>query len=141
MYAYWMIAVVACLDAGDEGLRRMEPFARRLVRFMRLVDTVVDIEDDIRNDLWGGAVARIALEARDQQDADRIVREITEECAQLLSVLQGEVAGLFWEPGDAFSLADILWAYVWTGAGGLIPGWQDKGLEAINRERAATATT
>ena len=56
-------------------------------------------------------------------------------------MLQGEVARLYWESGDAFSLADILWAYVWTGAGGQIPGWQDKGLEAINRERAATLTT
>ena len=140
VYAYWMIAVVACLDAGDAGLRRMEPFARRLIRFMRLVDTVVDIEDDIRNDLWGGAVARIALEAHNQQDADRIVREITEECVQLLDVLQGEVASLYWDAGDAFSLADILWAFVWTGAGGQIPGWRDKGLEAIERERSAAAT-
>lgn len=134
LHAYWMIALVACLGVGEEGVKKMEPFARRFIRFMRQVDSVVDIEDDIRNDAWGGMVARIALEARDQDDADRIVTETADECAQLLQDLRDTVSHIFWEPGDAFSLADILWAYVWTWAGGQIPGWQDKGLEAVNRE-------
>ncbi len=112
LYAYWMIALVACLGVGEEGVKKkMEPFARRFIRFMRQADSVVDIEDDIRNDVWGGMVARIALEAHDQNDADRIVSEATDECVRLLQDL-GNVSDIFWEPGDAFSLADILWAYV-----------------------------
>jgi hypothetical protein len=122
-YSYWIIAMSACLGLNEGAIRLMEADARKYIRLTRLVDGVVDVEDDIKNDLWGGLAARLALEAKDQSHADQIVMQVADECVQLLGVLNGKLAQTYWRLGDAFSLADILWVLVWSWAGGNAASW------------------
>jgi hypothetical protein len=121
----WIVALSACLGFDAAAVKQMEPFAHTLNRLTRLVDSVVDAADDIKQDLWGGLAVRLALGATDQASADRIVMDVAEECVTLLTELaEGPASQLKWQAGDPFTLMDVFWAYLWSWAGGETPGWQ-----------------
>jgi len=123
-YSFWIVGLSACLGLDTVAIRSMEPFANGLTRLTRLIDSIVDVDEDIRQDLWGGLAVRLALDATDQAAADRIVMEVIEECVLLLQALaNGPAATLTWKPEDPFTLVDIFWAYLWNWAGGPTPGW------------------
>lgn len=125
-YSHWVVAISSCLDGDLSSIQRMEGPARKYIRLARLIDSVVDIEDDIKNDLWGGMTVRLALEANSQSDVDRLVMESADECVQLWQSLEKTFSQYKLQPSEPFTLADILWAYLWTSAGGEVPGINEK---------------
>ncbi len=125
-YSYWAVALSACLGLDKSAIEKMEALAKQYIRLTRLLDSVIDVGDDIKNDIWGGMTVRLALEANTQADADRLVMETAEECAQIWQSLEKTFAAYQWHPDDPFTLADVLWAYLWTWAGGEVPGVSEK---------------
>lgn len=121
-YAFHAIAQSVCLGLDETSARKMEPFASNYTRLTRLVDGVADLKDDLRKGSWSGLTVRLALEAGDQAAAERIVMDTADECADLLTASLHRLPEMHWQAGDSFTLADILWAYVWTWAGGEVAG-------------------
>lgn len=117
-YAYWVIALSTCLGMDESAVRKMEDFAKKFTRLLRLTDGITDIDLDVQKDTWSGLTVRLALEAATQAQADALVEAVADECVTLLRTTSKMVEGLHWQSGDEFSLADILWAYIWVSLGG-----------------------
>jgi len=138
----WIVGLSACLGLNEAAVAQMEPFARNLNRLTRLVDSVVDVDDDIKQDLWGGLAVRLALNAKDQASADRIMMSVAEECvALLIELAEGPASQLKLQAGDPFTLMDVLWAYLWSGAGGETPGWQPPSVAELQAAAMSPAQT
>ena len=104
----------------------MQGPVKKIIRLSRLLDSVVDVEEEVNNDLWGGMGVRLALEANTQKEADAIIQQAAAECAGSWLSLEPSFAAYKWHRDDEFTLADVLWAYLWTWAGGQVEGLGEK---------------
>lgn len=118
LQAFWVLAISACLGLGDEAAQKIKSFALDYGRLTWLVDDVMDLPVDIKNGIWSGLAVRLSLETQDQQQADKLVQEVAQDCVQLMTQLYDELGDVRWQDDDPFSLADILWAYLWAWLGG-----------------------
>ena len=116
--AFWAGAVSACLGESNDAALRLKDFSRNYARLTWVVDDVMDLETDFNQDLWNGFAVRLALEAHNQADAEKVIDDLSVECCEIVVALNQQLGQAYWQTGDAFSLADILWAYIWTWLGG-----------------------
>lgn len=116
--AFWAMALGACLGMDEQAISAMSPFVRDYANLVAEVDGAVNVAVDIRKQVWSGFAAKLALNAHNQKDADRILDDTVNECVSLLVSIPESLDSCYWQAGDAFSLKDILWAYVWTWSGG-----------------------
>jgi hypothetical protein len=116
--AFWALALTSCLGGNEKHALATEKFAKGFGRLTWLVDDLSDLDKDIRDDRWSGLAIRLAMSAGDTHSIEQIVLEIADEAGQLIDDLYATAGSLHWEEGDEFSVADILWAYIWSWLGG-----------------------
>lgn len=117
--AFWGLAVSACLGEGEEAARRVEKFARDHGRLTWFADDASDIEKDIKADIWSGLALRIALDAENRNDIENVILGVSGEAGRIVADLYANVGDMYWDSRDSFSVADVLWAYIWAWVGGL----------------------
>lgn len=116
--AFWALAVTACMGESETHTRLIEKFAKSYGSLTWYADDFSDIEKDIHDDRWSGLAIRLALDAKKNGDIEKIVCELADKAGARVTTLY-EVAGdQYWEERDTFSVADILWAYIWAWLGG-----------------------
>lgn len=113
-YSQWIVGLTSCLGFDLDPVNKIQEIATKYIHLSRLLDSVVDIEDDIKNDQWGGMTVRLALEGNSQADVERIILETAEECIQLWQDVEKQFSQYKRHPEDNFTLADILWAYLYS---------------------------
>jgi hypothetical protein len=116
--AFWGLAVSACLAESEATVRSIEQFAKDYGRLTWYADDASDIEKDIKADVWSGLALRLSMEAKSQKDIERVVFSLADEAGQIVTGLYSTAGQFHWEAEDRFSLADILWAYIWAWIGG-----------------------
>ena len=116
--AFWALAVTACLAEGEDAARIIEKFAKGYGRLTWYADDASDIEKDIGDDRWSGLAIRLALDAKDNRDIESIALNLADEAGRIVTMLYEVAGNMYWHPDDKFTLADILWAYIWAWLGG-----------------------
>lgn len=116
--AFWGLGVTACLGDGESAARRVETFAKDYGRLTWFADDASDIEKDIKDEIWSGLAIKLTLEAKNNSDVERVIRGTGDEAGKIITNLYENCSSSYWSPGDNFSLADILWAYIWAWVGG-----------------------
>jgi hypothetical protein len=116
--AFRGLGVTACLAEGEATARRIENFAKDYGQLTWYADDVSDIEKDIKDDIWSGLAIRLVMEAKDSNDIQRVVLKAADEAGGVVTTLYEKLNQAYWNPQDSFSLADVLWAYIWAWLGG-----------------------
>ncbi len=127
---FWGLGVTACLGEGEVAARRIEKFARDFGRLTWYVDDAADIEKDIRADIWSGLAIRLALHAMTQKQAEEVAQQQAEDAGAIIKNICQALGDARWQPEDTFTLADMLWAHLWSWLGGTAP--------AVPQQRTAT---
>lgn len=117
------LALTACLSQGDAAAQSIVEFGSAYGRLSWFVDDVTDLDTDSANDIWNGLAVRIVLEAGTKAGISKVVNAAADEAGEILALVYRELNET-WVPGDAFTLADYLWASLWAWMGGLEVGSQ-----------------
>ena len=118
LYLYWVQAISACLGEGVEAAGKVETFARDYGRLTWLVDDISDYQIDLDDDIWTGLSLRLATEANTPDEAEAVVLSMAQECVELIEKTYAALGDMRWQENDPFTLADVLWAYIWVWLGG-----------------------
>lgn len=114
----WEIAVSCCLAESVDCISSTKPFAEMYGMLTWMVDDVSDIRADISNDIWNGLSARLALAGAEAEKQQLVLLDYESRCTAAIHELYQMVSRFKWDENDEFSLADILWAYIWAWLGG-----------------------
>lgn len=122
----WAIAVSSCLAEPVSDIFSVRPFAELYGSLTWKVDDVADVQKDVSNDIWNGFCASVALAEAAGLERESVFSDYEARSAEEVRELYRMLSRFRWVERDSFSMADVLWAYLWTWLGGQA-SWFDLG--------------